>query len=441
MFGILSVLLDGEEIGHITRSADDFLEFRYDEDYRLEAGATPLSVSMPLGVSVHPDPLIGRWIGGLLPESVDVLRRWRDEYAAPSLGPFDLLSTPVGLDCAGAVQFCDPHEVNRLVERGGGVVPLTEARIARRLRDLRRDGSAWSDPRLGLQFSLAGGQPKTALYRDGHGWGVPSGGVPTTHLLKPGLDRLESTEVNEHLCLTAARNLGLRTAVSELVAFEDQRAVVVERFDRAWDAGELWRLHTEDFCQALGRAPADKYQHEGGPSPAEIVEMLRRHVPAAATRRDVEMFCDALAYNWMIGAPDAHAKNYSLILNQDLVRMAPLYDIMSAFAYDDDGWRPFMLAMAVGDSYRIPDVGPEDWLDAAQRMRIDPTAMLERMDDLAVRLPAAFAEAIADDIVGDRADTFADRLLDRIDRHAEHCRRVIDRALGGPHPAGPGRGL
>ena len=436
MFGVLSVLLDGEEIGHVTRSADDVLEFRYDDDYRRAPDATPLSVSMPLAVPVHPDPLIGRWLGGLLPESVEVLRRWRDEYAAASLGPFDLLSTPVGRDCAGAVQFCDPHDVDRLVERGGDVESLTEAQIARRLRDLRRDAGAWSDPGIGLQFSLAGGQPKTALYRDGGGWGVPTGGVPTTHVLKPGLDRFELTEVNEHVCLTAARTLGLRTAFSALVAFEDQLAVVVERFDRAWDGGELWRLHIEDFCQALGRPGGEKYQHEGGPSPAEIVEMLRRHVPSASTRLDVGMFCDALAFNWMIGAPDAHAKNHSLILNQNLVRMAPLYDIMSAFPYDDDGRRPFMLAMAVGDTYRIRDVRPEDWLEAARRMRRDPVAMLERMDDLAARLPAAFAGAIAEDAVADRAGSFAGRLLDRIDRHSGHCRRVIAGALDMAHRAG-----
>ena len=438
MFGVLSVLLDGEEIGHITRSADDRLEFRYDEGYRGEADATPLSVSMPLARAVHRDPLVGRWIGGLLPESVDVLRRWRDEYAAPSLHPFDLLATPVGRDCAGAVQFCDPYEVDGLARRGGGVEPLTEAQVARRLRDLRRDAGTWIDPRIGLQFSLAGGQPKTALYRDSGGWGVPAGDVPTTHVLKPGLDRFESSEVNEHLCLTAARNLGLRTAFSRLVTFEDQPAVVIERFDRAWDGGELWRLHTEDFCQALGRAAGDKYQHEGGPSPADAVEMLRRHVPAADRRRDVSMFCDALAYNWMIGAPDAHAKNHSLMLNQNVVRMAPLYDIMSGFPYDDDGRRPFMLAMAVGDTYRMGDVRSEDWLEAARRMRVDPIAMLERMDDLAARLPVAFADAAAEEAVLDRAGSFAGRLLDRIDRHSGHCRRIIARALDVARRAGAG---
>ncbi len=431
MFGVLSVLLDGEEIGRILRSADGALEFVYDEEYRRDPDATPLSVGMPLDVPSHPNHVIGRWIIGLLPESDEVLRRWRDAHGAPSLSPFDLLATPVGYDCAGAVQFCDPYEADRLAERGGGVEPLSEAEVAERLRDLRRDAATWTDPGLGLVFSLAGGQPKTALYRDEDGWGVPVGTTPTTHVLKPGLPQYEWTEVNEHICLAAARNLGLRAAFSELARFEDEVAVVVERFDRAWDGDELWRLHQEDFCQALGRSPRDKYQHEGGPSPPEIVEMLRRHVPTTATGSDIGLFVDALAYNWMIGAPDAHAKNYSLILNRNLVRMAPLYDMISAFPYDDGGRRPFMLAMAVGDTYRIPEVRSADWTVLARRMGIDPVTVLERLHDLAERLPAAFAAAVADERVQECAPAFAGRLLDRTERHARHCPALAERALEG----------
>lgn len=427
MYGVLSVLLGGEEIGLVTRSSEGALSFEYDREYRTRADATPLSVSMPLALAEHPHGRIEGWMAGLLPESAEVLRRWRDEYGAPSLRPFDLLSTPVGRDCAGAVQFCDPYQVERLVERGGDVEPLSEARIAQRLRDLRSDAGAWADPRLGLQFSLAGGQPKTALYRDGHGWGVPTGTTPTTHVLKPGMTHLPWTEVNEHLCLTAARNLGIPAAVTGLAVFEDQQAVVVERFDRAWDRGELWRLHAEDLCQALGRAPGEKYQHEGGPSPADVAALLRRHMPEPVAATDVGSFCDALAFNWMIGAPDAHAKNYSLLLDRGLVRLAPVYDIMSSLPYFGVGDRPVVSAMAIGETFRVDEVGPEDWLEAARRLKVDPVAMLLRFDALASGLPGAFASAAEDPRVG-MAREFAELLLDRVDHHVGRRRRVIEQA-------------
>ena len=47
----------------------------------------------------------------------------------------------------------------------------------------------------------------------------------------------------------------------------------------------------------------------------------------------VRRFADALAWNWIIGGTDAHAKNYSLLLSGSDVRLAPLYDIASALPY------------------------------------------------------------------------------------------------------------
>ncbi|HMJ14907.1 MAG TPA: hypothetical protein VK524_26020, partial [Polyangiaceae bacterium] len=78
---------------------------------------------------------------------------------------------------------------------------LEEAEIAARLRALSRDVSAWrSDNDLG-QFSLGGAQPKTALTFDGKRCGVPSGRIPTTHILKPGIAGLDGHAENEHFCL------------------------------------------------------------------------------------------------------------------------------------------------------------------------------------------------------------------------------------------------
>ena len=44
-------------------------------------------------------------------------------------------------------------------------------------------------------------------------------------------------------------------------------------------------------------------------------------------------FADALIWNWLIAGTDAHAKNYSLLLAEDQVRLAPLYDVASALPY------------------------------------------------------------------------------------------------------------
>lgn len=58
--------------------------------------------------------------------------------------------------------------------------------------------------------------------------------------------------------------------------FEDQKALVVERFDRKWSGDGQWiiRLPQEDMCQALGVSPLRKYQADGGPGISEIMEVL-----------------------------------------------------------------------------------------------------------------------------------------------------------------------
>lgn len=426
----LEVLLSGEPIGDIRRSASGLLELRYDHEYAADSTAVALSVSMPLSRRSHPDSAISPWLWGLLPDGEDVRRRWADEFGVPANDPFRLLGTPIGHDCTGAVQFCAPEEVNWLSERGGGVEPLTEQGMASRLRRLREDGRAWLDPGVRLQFSLAGGQPKTALHHAGGEWGIPWGTIPTTHILKPAIHGLPWTEVNEHLCLTAARLIGLPAARTSLATFEDQVAVVVRRFDRLEQDGVLWRMHQEDFCQVLGVHPNLKYETDGGPGAADVAGALWHHVSEGHAVADLDRFADALAFNWLIGAPDAHAKNYSLLLDHRGGRLAPLYDVISAVPYASGGESPIRLAMRVGAHDRLSDISGRDWALAATQLRIDPSALAERILYIARRLSAAFEEAAADQTVQAVAGTFANRMIEQLADRARECDARI--SLHGP---------
>ena len=50
------------------------------------------------------------------------------------------------------------------------------------------------------------------------------------------------------------------------------------------------------------------------------------------------LFTYMLFYNAIIGAPDAHAKNYSLILGKGTnAALAPMYDVASGLAYERMG--------------------------------------------------------------------------------------------------------
>ena len=161
----------------------------------------------------------------------------------------------VGSDCAGAVQFLPAETADELDT--GTLEPLSIADVAQMLRDLRTDPHAWQQPAAarGGHFSLAGAQTKFALHRTAEGWARPSDRIPTTHIFKPAIPGIAHHDLNEHLCLRAAQRLGLLVASSELARFEDERVLVVQRYDRRHVDGELRRLHQVDMCQALGVMP------------------------------------------------------------------------------------------------------------------------------------------------------------------------------------------
>jgi len=178
----LIAILDGREMGRVTRDNRARLTFTYNEDWRTAENAYPLSISMPLALAQHANARIDTFLWGLLPDNQLVLDQWARKFHVSARNAFSLVSA-VGEDCAGAVQFVRPERLEAIL---GAVPPeiewLTEANIAQRLRALREDHSAWRIPRDTGQFSLAGAQPKTALLFENGRWGVPSGRIPTTHI-------------------------------------------------------------------------------------------------------------------------------------------------------------------------------------------------------------------------------------------------------------------
>ena len=318
----LTVVLSGCPIGEIERLRPGALRLRLTDDHLADPGATPLSVSMPPVDQVYGDARVAPWLWGLLPDNADVLGRWGRNFGVSTSSPFPLLATPIGHDCAGAVQFCDPDRVDDLLGRAGEIEWLTDADVGARIRTLRADSTSWLGPGFAGQFSLGGAQAKTALHRAGSRWGVPTGSTPTTHIVKPAVVGFDDQHLNEHLCMATARALGMRAADTEIGVFDDETAIVVERYDRTTRNGAWTRIHQEDVCQALSVPPARKYQADGGPTPAHIAELLRTSV-AHHAETDVWRLADALAFNWLIAGTDAHAKNYSLLLAGTQVRLAP----------------------------------------------------------------------------------------------------------------------
>jgi serine/threonine-protein kinase HipA len=331
------------------------------------------------------------------------------------------LISQVGEDCAGAVQLVRPERIDALAEGArASVVWLTEADVAERLRALRSDPGASRAPADVGQFSLAGAQPKTALLFDKGRWGVPSGRTPTTHILKPPTGTFEGFAENEHFCLELARALGLPTAQSRVLRFGDEIAIVIERYDRVRAASGWTRIHQEDFCQAMGIPPTKKYQSEGGPGARSIVELLRLH--SSAPEEDTQTFLTALGLTWLLAATDGHAKNYSLLAGAGgRVRLAPLYDIASVLPYAQFDLNRVKLAMKVGDTYRLRDIGRREWEKLSSEVKVNVDELLATLTRMAETLPDRIADTARAAIGAGLQQTVVERLSTRLAGHSRVC--------------------
>jgi serine/threonine-protein kinase HipA len=243
-------------------------------------------------------------------------------------------------------------------------------------------------------MSLPGAQAKTAFYRDPQTgrWGVPGGRTPTTHIIKPCIPGFDGLVENEHLCQDIAARLGMLAARSSVLML-DQPYIVIERYDRLPPApGTEFprRIHQEDVCQALSLMPTRKYQEDGGPGISQITTLIRRL--SAEPEADVERFLKANMFNWLIGGTDAHAKNYSFLIDAgDAMRLAPLYDLSSQLPYPDLITQ--RVSMKIGDQYDMERVSLTDWQNLARSCALNEERVIDMLTQMARALPDVVAAA------------------------------------------------
>ena len=410
---VLSIYLDGTSCGTVEQSASGNLTFTYEAEYRVGSDPTPLSLSMPLAASAHKKRAILPYLQGLLPDSEDALRAIARRFAVSPNSPIALLQH-VGTDVAGAVQIVESRSpASDALDPRTTVRPVSEAEIGTMLAHViseYSEGIPYYDA-VG-RFSLAGAQPKIALHRLPDGtWAVPEDATPTTHILKPVAGPIRRIDVVEHMTMHAAGVLGNTVARSELVTIDGRDVFVTERYDRALVDGRWRRLHQEDLCQALSVPPTKKYQHrDGGPGLADIARLIRS-LPFESDRRAAgERFYRAFVFNIVAGCTDAHAKNYSLMLDGSTVQLAPLYDLVTYAPYWDGASR-LESAMSVDGEYSLDRIGSDMLVgagkqfgvtsDAAEIVAATRNGLVEAFESARASLAESSAEvrAVADDVM------------------------------------------
>lgn len=414
----LDVYLHQARVGQLTRDERAQLSFAYETDW--VDGGVPISLCLPLRAEPFSDPECRPFFSGLLPEG-DFLRAVARALGVSAGNSFSVLEQ-IGGECAGAVSLAPPG-VAPPFDRSPRPRWLQVGEFERLLEELPMRplliGVDGEDEVLRL--SLAGTRNKLPVLAQGTELGITRGNPPSSHIVKkPDLD-LPELVANEAYCLALARASGLETARATPILAGQQECLLVERYDRATNPekeGEVRRLHQEDFCQALGLGPEQKYQGEGGPGVADCATLLRTH--AAAPGRDLLAFLDALIFNLLIRNSDAHGKNYSLLLEgEGTPRLAPLYDLLSASVYGGRYGRK--MAMKYGGEYRPRYLRGRHLDRLGDDLGISTRTVRSRVSELSDRVLSARSDARRN-----LPDTWQDApLLDAIDTIVDEAAEAL----------------
>jgi len=393
----LRVLLNNRLLGQLLKEPGGAIYFRYAESWLARENAIPVSLSLPLREDAYKGERVIAVFENLLPDSESLRRRVAERVGAGGTDAFSLLSQ-IGRDCVGALQFVPEDEDAVPATAGIQGETISENEIEELLNNLVRVPLGL-DRDQDFRISVAGAQEKTALLRYAGQWLKPHGTTPTTHILKTqigtlpnGIDLSNSVE-NEYYCLKLLAAFGLPVNAAEIRIFGKTRALVIERFDRKWTGdGRLLRIPQEDFCQALSCPTSRKYQNEGGPGMADILNLIKASDTPAA---DQKAFLKAQILFWLMGATDGHAKNFSVFLwPGGRFHLTPLYDVLSAQPSLDDRQierKQMKFAMSVGNSrhYQIEEIKGRHFIQTAERAGLPGALASEALNEVALAASSA----------------------------------------------------
>tara|TARA_R110001583_G_scaffold7720_3_gene37888 strand:- start:72282 stop:73586 length:1305 start_codon:yes stop_codon:yes gene_type:complete len=419
----LIAYMNGELVGSLKKYANGAHSFQYDKSWIGNDKTRPLSLSLKLQLPAINSDAVINYFDNLLPDSPKVRERIVTRYKAASKQPFDLLKE-VGKDSVGAIMLLPPDHPYQKAPLNYEI--LKEQKLEAILSSYK------SDLPLGMiededdfRISVAGVQEKTALLLLDRKWCIPKGNTPTTHIIKlpigeiqqanATLDLTDSVE-NEFLCIELARELGFKVPKVEIIKTKNLKALAVERFDRRWNQNKtaLLRLPQEDICQVFGKPSSIKYESHGGPGISEIMKLL---MGSSNALEDQYNFMRFQAFQWIIGATDGHAKNFSIFIEKGgSYRLTPFYDILSAYPILGGrglNIRQLKLAMGLkatkGKKYEIHKILPRHFIDTAKAINFSEVKMQTILNELKEQVPEAIRQ-----VKGKLPIGFPERISDSI---------------------------
>lgn len=172
------------------------------------------------------------------------------------------------------------------------------------------------------KMSIQGVQPKLSAVlsiKEGKFILVDKGG---RYILKPQHQFYTQLPENEDLTMRLADEVGLEIPLHGLLWSKDNSLTYfIKRFDRK---GQKNKVPVEDFAQLAGLSRDTKYDY----SMEKIVKLIDDFCTFPAIEK-IKLF-KLIIFNYLVGNEDSHLKNFSIITDDNQVKLSPCYDLVNS---------------------------------------------------------------------------------------------------------------
>ncbi|WP_405376458.1 HipA domain-containing protein [Pseudobutyrivibrio sp.] len=354
-----------------------------------------MSVSLPFQDDYFSTEQTRNFFESLLPEGFS--RKAVADWMKADENDYIAILAQLGRECLGAIKIVEGND-----DRESGYELLS----AERVKALAAEGATKStEILLETHLSLTGASGKVGLYynSDNNKWYLPKGDAPSTHIVKQSHVRHKQIVLNEQLCIQTAKRIGIAVPESFIVSNGSQSdqdvLYATPRYDRPLSENKIidglkcpYRLHQEDFAQALGIFASDKYEKVPSGYMSRMFDLLRHN--SVNPIEDQIALLRIIIFNYLIGNTDCHVKNFSLLYSEDLKskRLAPAYDLVATRVYRTTSNMSFY----IGGELDISKINRNNFAISASEIGLSQKMVLDNFDYVANKLEGAMTEAAED---------------------------------------------